>query len=165
MSLTQRLNGTFCPPRPEIVRKHGLSDDCSFDQMSSTNKDLVVWALRDRETPKQYAGQPYYNIGAYPMFEYDHLPLGRTRLTYGSKNFAFNKKKSLAFAPEGTNVTGYSGFDQQFSKDLWTAQVLALWLTDGQAFSQFFEKAGYMDGIVSNNGHSPSNIAPLNIRF
>ena len=46
-----------------------------------------------------------------------------------------------------------------FISHLWTAQVIALWVTDGQMYSDYEG----MRNIVSRNGHNPSDLSPLNI--
>ena len=46
-----------------------------------------------------------------------------------------------------------------FISHLWTAQVIALWVTDGKMYSDYAN----MQGIVSRNGHNPEDLSPLNI--
>jgi len=54
----------------------------------------------------------------------------------------------------------YLGSGDSFSndniRDIWSAQVIALWLTDGRVFDQF-----KMNGVVSLNGFTKQNISPL----
>lgn len=51
------------------------------------------------------------------------------------------------------DVTFPQGLTSDVQKALWTAQVLAFWLTDGVAYKQYRG----MEGLVSANGHDPSN--------
>jgi hypothetical protein len=46
----------------------------------------------------------------------------------------------------------------EFIKDLWTAQVLTYWLSDGEAYADYGQS-----GRVTQSGHSPANPAPLQI--
>lgn len=44
-------------------------------------------------------------------------------------------------------------FNVDLQKALWTAQVLAFWLTDGGAYKRYAD----MEGLVTRNGHDPAD--------
>ena len=50
---------------------------------------------------------------------------------------------------------------QSFINDLWTAQVLAYWVTDGGAFQEAID--GGQVGLVTKRGHNPTDPSPLKI--
>lgn len=105
--------------------------------------------------PRVY-GTPrvYGHMGAAPRV-YGMSHLGRSVLST-SAAADFNKG-SKAVKPSSAGSYG-STSSNSFINDLWTAQVLSLWVTNGNAFSDMG-----MSGIVTRNGHSPDNTAPLGI--
>lgn len=68
----------------------------------------------------------------------------------GSRGFRF---KNRADSP-------YRQFDQQWLEALWSAQVIASWLTDWQIWDKTFPD---QVGLVQSNDFSPSNISPLEL--
>ena len=108
-------------------------------------------------TPRVYgmgATPRVYGMGATPRV-YGMSHLGRTVLDV-SKAQNYNRGGS-SVKPSSVGSSGNTSSDS-FIKDLWTAQVITLWVTDGKAFSDMG-----MSGIVTKNGHSPSNLSPLGI--
>ena len=55
------------------------------------------------------------------------------------------------------NATWNPAFNTDLQKALWTAQVLAFWLTDGVAY----QKYDGMRGLVTSRGHNPSDPTPV----
>ena len=179
-----------CPPVPESALEQGMAP-CEYLQLSPRQRRRVE--LRSSPTayhgPNRYF-QKSYSIGGYPMNSHHHMGatprvyghqghhmgsaprvygqhMGATPRVYGMSHLGrsvlstsaaagFNKK-AKAVQPSSAGSYGNTS-SNAFIKDLWTAQVLSLWVTDGNAFSDMG-----MSGIVTRNGHSPSNTAPLGI--
>ena len=76
------------------------------------------------------------------------------------KMVAFGTRKSNQFAPEGTQVSSpYSGFDEAFQKDLWTASSFGpLGLQLVKLSNSFHTSEPHMVNIVTRNGYSPDDI-------
>ena len=162
------LGFTACPlPHEDSYGRHGISR-CDVNQLSKKrrvqlNKELTNNRLIDalQESPDLYKTK-YYSIGGLDMnlgraILYSSPKWNVAKLTTESKrnNSKYNMQTSL-------NPI-YSGYNEAFQKDLWTAQVLALWLTDAEAYSQFHKNNKYMKNIITKSGHSPNNLLPLRI--
>jgi hypothetical protein len=84
--------------------------------------------------------------------------LGRSELSVSkAKNYNGGSK---AVKPTSTGEYG-STKSEAFIKDLWTAQVLAYWVTDGNAFKE--ARDGGQVGLITQKGLNPSDPSPLNI--
>jgi len=92
------------------------------------------------------------HMGAAPRV----FGLGRSVLDV-SKAQNFNRG-SNAIKPRSVGNYGNTSSDL-FIKHLWTAQVIALWVTDGKVYRDYKG----MEGIVTRNGHNPRDISKLNI--
>lgn len=150
----------FCPPLPAYLEGFGINA-CDYVQMSPMRKEqLHQQALASRNAFTLFSRYPQtqFQIGGIDMLR--TTSLGRPLLDSSAMPLsslpAINKKQ---------NVSGrrYLGSGNAFSfdniRDIWSAQVIALWLTNGKAFDQY-----NMSGIVTLNGHRPSNLGPLNVQ-
>lgn len=96
--------------------------------------------------------------------------LGRTNLystaEWGARNqdhilAKLRNNNQINFNKEGasfTNVGPHTSFSKQLFEDLWSAQVLASWLTDFNVWKNDFPQ---QVGLVSSQGKSTSDITPL----
>ena len=84
--------------------------------------------------------------------------LGRSELSL-SKAQKYNGG-GASVKPSSTGSYG-STTSQSFIDDLWTAQVLAYWVTNGGAFQEAID--GGQVGLVTKRGHNPNDPSPLNI--
>lgn len=94
-----------------------------------------------------------YGMGAAPRV-YGMHHLGRSVLSLSAAQ-SFNRGSGVR--PSSAGIYGNTSSDK-FIKDLWTAQVLSLWVTNGSAYGDMG-----MSGIVRANGHNPENVAPLGL--
>lgn len=67
---------------------------------------------------------------------------------------------------QSSNVAGFrfksnsplNSFNEDWFEDLWTAQVLTLWLTDGRGWGRNFPE---QIGFITANGYNPQDVSPL----
>jgi len=150
----------FCPPLPSYLEGFGINA-CDYVQMSPMRKEQLrqqALASRNNFTAFSRFPQNQFQIGGINMLRTTNL--GRPILDSSAMPLS-----SLPAINGKQNVSGrrYLGTGNAFSldniRDIWSAQVIALWLTDGKAFDQY-----NMSGIVTLNGHSPNNLGPLNVQ-
>jgi len=154
-----------CPPAPSYIRTQGIAD-CDYLQMTPfqrqtlRNENLAQRPFSDllRNHPYPHA---YYKIGGYPMSSlgfYRKAPpsIGRSKLPMSTA-----KSWNLSHTPDiATLSSPYTGYDDpKFINDVWTAQLLAFWLSNGRVYVQYPSMAG----AVSSRDYTPSDISPLNI--
>jgi len=84
--------------------------------------------------------------------------LGRSVLSTSAAQDYNRGSKSVKPSSVGTYNSTTS---QSFINDLWTAQVLAYWVTDGGAFQEAID--GGQVGLVTKRGHNPNDPSPLRI--
>lgn len=152
----------YCPPLPALLDGLGVTP-CEYVQMTSFEKNqLHKFAIQQRNnyTKVSYPPSNQFKIGGFDM-SFTHS-LGRPLLDSAAQPLSSlpTINKNLKNKPAGFQYLGSgSAFSLNNIRDIWSAQVLTLWLTDGKAFNQFF-----MDGIVTLNGHTPTNLAPLKMQ-
>ena len=157
-----------CPPAPNYIRDKGVSD-CQYLQLSPFQRERL--AAKHAETSRPFKNllsnnpEGYYMVvGGIPM-SYEPTPprvygrhaLGRSVLPMDT---AQSWNRSTGIQPTSSGI--YSGVggtsSPEFIKDLWTAQVLTYWLSDGEAYADYGQS-----GRVTQSGHNPANPAPLQI--
>ena len=84
--------------------------------------------------------------------------LGRSVLSTSAAQDYNRGSKSVK--PSSVGIYG-STASQDFINDLWTAQVLAYWVTNGGAFQEAID--GGQVGLVTKQGHNPNDPSPLRI--
>jgi len=147
---------TYCPPMPHYARSLGITD-CDYLQLDPYVKEQM--RLQHQATNSLKPQKSVYTLGDYPM---DHSPIlfgypnhmGRPLLISAAKSsFAILRSDNSSYSRELPGFR-YTGSGQAFSdnniRDIWSGQVLALWITNGEVFNQYL-----MEGIVTLNGHSP----------
>ena len=170
-----------CPPAPNYARRFGMSD-CQYTQLTPFQKQrmrkLHMESLEQSPVPKNPNG--YYKIGGYNMqpnhlfgihqSPHCHCPtqgtarsnplfgLGRSVLSTSAAQKYNGGSKSVK--PSSTGQYG-STTSQSFINDLWTAQVLAYWVTNGAAFREAVD--GGQVGLVTQRGRNPSDPSPLRV--
>jgi hypothetical protein len=106
--------------------------------------------------PRVYGAHGHVH-GMHHMGGMHHL--GRSVLSVSA---AKNYNRGAAAGSKGvkpSSVGSYRSMESNaFINDLWTAQLLALWVTNGNAFPEMG-----MSGVVTANGHNPADVAPLGI--
>jgi hypothetical protein len=129
------MSGT--PPAPDYVRSRVIPS-ATYVQISpfervalrdQYNQELVEESLWQQRAPQD----GYFNVAG----------LGRSVMP----NLAEAKNYPLKAAQFPQGLTS------EVQKGLWTAQVLAFWLTDGVAYKQYKG----MEGLVSASGHDPGD--------
>jgi hypothetical protein len=83
--------------------------------------------------------------------------IGRSELSQSAAARYNGGSKSVKPSSAGTYGNTKSS---SFINDLWTAQVLAYWVTDGNAFTEARD-GGQVGRVLASKGFSPSNISPL----
>lgn len=152
----------YCPPLPALLDGLGITS-CEYAQMTPFEKhQLRLLALQKRNDYTKRSRNPsnQFKIGGFDM-SFTHS-LGRPLLDSAAQPLSSlpSINKNLKNKPAGFQYLGSgNAFSLDNIRDIWSAQVLTLWLTNGKAFNQFF-----MDGIVTLNGHSPTNLTPLKIK-
>lgn len=174
-----------CPPRPYYLYGDGLTD-CEYLQESDIQKAQLRerayhsraqrppfksmhigkfgYAHRQptsRRNPMDYCSNPsalgvpaLYKTHSYGVSQHT----GRGRLQReNEKNFNDSRVRA-SFTSQGRQSYPLGLGDNNFWEDLWTLQVLALWLTDGTGWKTNFP--GQV-GIVSNQGYRPSDVSTL----
>ena len=159
-----------CPPAPTHIREQGISD-CDYLQKTPFQRDRLKENYLSN-TVDFYSLSPiknYYSIGEYPMRHNPHcmsayvrsnpMHVGRSVLDIeAAKRYnTGNVVQPLDFTME----SNYSSMgDENFIKDLWSAQLIALWISDGAIFANQFPS---MQNIVSLNGHEPDSLVDLEL--
>ncbi len=155
---------TYCPPMPHYARSLGITD-CDYLQLDPYVKEQM--RLQHQNTNSLKPTNSVYTLGDYPM---NHSPvlfgypnhMGRPLLISQAKNFSRLRSDNQAYSKEvpGFRYTGSgAAFSDNNIRDIWSGQVLALWISNGRVFEQY-----KMNGIVTENGHSPTNLAPLKMK-
>jgi len=178
-----------CPPAPNYVRRSGLSD-CEYMQMDQNKKQAFhkayIDSLAPSDIPESNRKSNYFHIGGLDMhtnqiFGYNNcgcpsavrpnpaysihgiarsnpvFGLGRSVLSV-SDAASYNKEKGVKPSSTGTYSSTQS---DSFIKDLWTAQVLAYWVTDGAAFKEAVD--GGQVGLIRQKGFNTSDPSPLRL--
>ncbi len=178
-----------CPPAPNYVRRSGLSD-CEYMQMGQNKKQAFhkayIDSLTPSDIPESNRKNNYFHIGGLDMhtnqiFGYNNcgcpsvvrpnpacsihgiarsnpvFGLGRSVLSV-SDAASWNKRKGVKPSSTGTYSSTQS---DSFIKDLWTAQVLAYWVTDGGAFKEAVD--GGQVGLIRQRNFNPSDPSPLRL--
>ena len=154
---------TYCPPMPHYARSLGLTD-CQYLQLDPFVKEQM--RLQHQDTNSTKPTNSVYTLGEYPMnspilFGYPNH-MGRPLLLSRAKGFSQLRSDNSSYSAKvpGFRYTGSgSAFSDSNIRDIWSGQVLALWLSNGRVFDQY-----KMNGIVTANGHSPTNLAPLKMK-
>ena len=123
----------------------GMSHSCNCPSMGSTRLHGTVRANPHCAVHGIARSNPVFG-------------LGRSVLSV-SKAQKYNGG-STSVKPSSTGDYG-STTSQSFINDLWTAQVLAYWVTNGAAFREAVD--GGQVGLVTKQGHSLNNPSPLGI--
>jgi hypothetical protein len=153
-----------CPPAPSYIRDRGISD-CEYLQMrpsvQESIKESVIRSSHNFENLLTNNPEGYYKIGGIgdmntPMRMFGTHHMGRSVLSQSSAQRFNNGPKSVK--PSSAGSYGSTG-SNSFIGDLWTAQVITYWLTDGAAFKE--AQDGKQVGLITSKGFSPSNLAPL----
>ena len=87
--------------------------------------------------------------------------MGRPLLISDAKKFATLRSDNSNYSrtvPGFRYIGSGAAFSDNNIRDIWSGQVIALWVSNGRVFDQYL-----MDGIVTLNGHSPSNLSPLSV--
>ena len=155
---------TYCPPMPHYARSLGITD-CDYLQLDPYVKEQM--RLQHQNTNSLKPTNSVYTLGDYPM---NHSPIlfgypnhvGRPLLLSQAKGFSQLRTDNQSYSQRVPGFR-YLGSGAVFSdnniRDIWSGQVLALWVSNGRAFEQY-----KMNGIVTANGHSPTNLAPLKMK-
>lgn len=152
-----------CPPAPSYIRAQGISD-CDYLQLGPAfRRKMHDENLVQSEFTDLLSNNPngYYKIGGLPMLYNNPAPrlygthLGRSVLSEPAA-VRFNKGPSSLKPKLGSAYS--STIDPNFIRDLWTAQLVAYWITDGNWFSEYGQS-----GMVTKNNKNPSDLSPLGI--
>jgi len=174
-----------CPPRPYYLYGDGLTD-CEYLQESDIQKaqlrnrayrsraqrppfrsmhignfGYAQSQLTSRRNPMNYCSNPsalgvpaLYKTHSYGVSQHT----GRGRLQRENERNFNDSRVRANFTSQGRQSYPLGLGDNNFWEDLWTLQVLALWLTDGRGWATNFP--GQV-GIVSKQGYRPSDVSAL----
>lgn len=149
---------------PHYARSLGITD-CDYLQLDPYVKEQM--RLQHQNTNSLKPTKSVYTLGDYPM---NHSPvlfgypnhMGRPLLLSQAKGFSQLRSDNQSYSKQVPGFV-YTGSGAAFSdnniRDIWSGQVLALWISNGRVFEQY-----KMNGIVTANGHSPTNLAPLKMK-
>ena len=160
---------TPCPPAPNYVRARGVTD-CQSLQMGPSHQQRLFnqHNAESGQFKNLLSNNPegyYMVVGGLDMLKgYAPTPprvygrsLGRSVLPM---NTAQRWNRDTGIQP--THLGLYDGIggtsSPEFIKDLWTAQALTYWLTDGMAYADYGQI-----GMVSGAGFNPRDPSPLQI--